>query len=109
MLKSLMTISIGIAAKDIGISCLETETPARWLTLITMGRSIATTATPLQTAEIMVATNINATIIPFSDVPVTFTRMSAILAAIPVWNKAEPTTIMAAIRTIVLPEKALNS
>ncbi|CAN4012410.1 permease prefix domain 1-containing protein, partial [Dysosmobacter welbionis] len=98
-----------LAAKDMGISCRETETPARWLTLMTMGSSIATTATPLHTAEIIVATSIKAIMMPFSDVPVNLTRTSAILAAMPVWKRAEPTTIIAATRTMVLPEKALNN
>jgi len=76
---------------------------------MTMGSSIATTATPLHTAEIIVATSIKAIMMPFSDVPVNLTRTSAILAAMPVWKRAEPTTIIAATRTMVLPEKALNN
>ena len=98
-----------LAAKDMGISWRDTEIPARWLTLITMGSSMATTATPLHTAEIMVATSMNAIIMPFSEVPVSLTRMSAIFAAMPVWNRVEPTTIIAAIKTMVLPENALNN
>ena len=98
-----------LAAKDMGISCRETETPARLLTLMTMGSSMATTATPLQTEEMTAATSMNAIMMPFSEVPVTLTSTSAILEAMPVWNRAEPTTIMAATRTIVLPENAEKS
>ena len=69
---------------------------------------MATTATPLQMEDRMVAARTVAIRIPFSDVPVTFTITLLIFSAIPVWNSAEPITIIAASRTMVLPEKALN-
>ena len=92
-----------LAAKASGIIWRDTDTPAFMLIPITIGRSMATTATPLQMEDRMVATRI-----PFSDVPVTLTIMLLIFSAIPVWNSAEPITIIAASSTMVLPEKALN-